>query len=295
MRIGVTGCNGFIGTYLTRSLTRAGHQVVGLARRSAVPQRVEHIRDHLADLVVGDLEDDAALKKLADSVECVVHNALARERGDPLAHFRSNVLGSLHLLHFAQRAGVRQFIFISSVAVYHTILQDRKLDENHPTWPKDLYGAYKASIEPFLMAYHGQHGMNTVALRPPAVYGVAPVLPQSHWYDLICRVKRGEDIDTPVGGKIVHVHDVAAAVCAAVGNQAVAGRLFNVVDCYIYDEQVAVMARELTGSDSRIVDHRGPGPRNHFDVRASREMLGVPLNRGHDGVREYVAELLSRM
>ena len=109
------------------------------------------------------------------------------------------------------------------------------------------------------------------------------------------RVRCGEDIDTGVGGKIVHVEDVAAAVCAAVGNEAVAGRLFNVVDCYIYDEQVAMMTKQLCGSTSRIVDHRGPGPRNQFDVRAARDVLGVALDRGHDGVRDYVAELLSHM
>lgn len=295
MRVGVTGCNGFIGTYVTRALVAAGHEVVGMVRESASRARLSHIRELLTDVVIGDLADDAALKKLAGCVGCVVHNALARVTDEPLNHFRSNVLGSLHLLHFAQRAGVRQFIFISSVAVYHTILQDRTLDEDHPTWPNSLYGAYKASIEPFLMAYHEAHGMNTVALRPPAVFGIAPELRRSHWYDLVARVRRGEDIDTRVGGKIVHVEDVAAAVCAAVGNDAVAGRLFNVVDCYIYDEQVAMMARELCGSGSRIVDHRGPGPRNHFDVRAARQVLGVRLDRGHDGVRAYVAELLSRM
>ena len=67
------------------------------------------------------------------------------------------------------KAGVGQFLFVSSVAVYHEILPDRKLDENHPTWPSSLYGAYKAAVEPHLKAYHVTYGMNTSSWRPAAI------------------------------------------------------------------------------------------------------------------------------
>jgi len=71
-------------------------------------------------------------------------------RRSPSTNFQRNVLASLEILEQSRLAQVEQFLFVSSVAVYHTILPDRKLDENHPTWPSGIYGAYKAAIEPHL-------------------------------------------------------------------------------------------------------------------------------------------------
>jgi nucleoside-diphosphate-sugar epimerase len=235
-------------------------------------------------------------------VDAVIHNAAdwdALERS-PLANFERNVLASLRLLEAARLARVDQFVFVSSVAVYHEILPDRRLDENHPTWPSSIYGAYKASIEPHLKAYHVAYGMNASAWRPAAVYGVDPVLKNSQWYDLVDRARHGETIDTPQGGKITHVQDVADALTLAVGDATVAGQFYNLVDGYMYWQTAAEFAKELSGSNATIVDRKGAGPKNQFDTRKAIEFFDrhgktIALRRGHAGVREYVGELLGQM
>jgi nucleoside-diphosphate-sugar epimerase len=197
---------------------------------------------------------------------------------------------------------VEQFVFVSSVAVYHDILPSAagRIDETHPTWPSSVYGAYKAAVEPHLKAYRVTYGMNTSAWRPAAVYGVDPDLPRSQWYDLVRTARAGGTIDTPAGGKITHVQDVADALTLAVGDASVAGEFYNLVDGYMYWQQAAEFAKELSGSNATIIDRKGSGPKNQFDTRKAVEFFErhgnrVALRRGVEGVREYVGELLATM
>jgi nucleoside-diphosphate-sugar epimerase len=298
MLVALTGASGFIGSYTARALHRAGHTVRALVRPTS---RRDHIEGVVTEWREGDTADPQAAAGLVAGVDAVIHNAAdwdALERS-PASHFEHNVLASLRLLEAARQARVEQFAFVSSVAVYHEILGDRALDENHPTWPSSLYGAYKASVEPFLKAYHVEHGMNTSAWRPAAVYGVDPNLKASQWYDLIDRARTGGTIDTPAGGKITHVQDVADALTLAVGDAQVAGQFYNLVDRYMYWQQAAEFAKEISGSGA-TVDRKGPGAKNTFDTRKAvaffdRHGNAVALRRGVAGVREYVESLLKEM
>jgi nucleoside-diphosphate-sugar epimerase len=217
-----------------------------------------------------------------------------------LPDLEDNVMGSLRLLESSRLAGVRQFIFVSSVAAYHEIPDSAggRITEETVTWPSSTYGAYKVAIEGHLKAYHSRYDMNTSAWRPAAVYGIDPNLQRSQWHDLITRVRRGEPIDEPRGGKITHVQDVADALTLAVGDASVGGQFYNLVDRYLYWQEVAEIARELTGSSARIEDRKGSGPKNQFDTRKAIEFFDrhhnrIALRHGTDGVREYARELLS--
>jgi nucleoside-diphosphate-sugar epimerase len=299
MLVALTGASGFIGSYTAAALAQAGHAVRALVRPTS---RRDHIGSHVSQWQVGEQDAPQALAGLVAGVDCVIHAAVdwnARQTS-PMTNFERNVLASLRLLEAARLAEVPQFIFVSSVAVYHDILQDRKLDENHPTWPDSIYGAYKAAIEPHLKAYHFQFGMNTSSWRPAAVYGVDPSLKRSQWYDLVKTVKDGGIIDTPRGGKITHVQDVADALTYAVGDHTVAGEFYNLVDGYMYWQGAAELAKEITGSNAQIMDRTGSGPKNTFDTTKAIDFFdrhgnSIALRRGVDGVREYVADLLEQM
>jgi nucleoside-diphosphate-sugar epimerase len=295
MLIAVTGATGLVGSHTVKALKARGHRVRALVRRTS---RRDHIAPFVDEWTIGEAEDQQAQAGLVAGAECVIHAAVDFAASDiPSVHFRRNVLASLDLLEAARKATVAQFIFASSGAVYAEILQDRGLDENHPTWPDGMYGAYKAAVEPFLKAYHAQFGMNTSSWRPVAIYGVAPELRESRWWELVEAVKAGRPVSTAAGGKIVHVEDVAFALAAAAGDDAVAGRFYNLVDCHIYWETAAEIARQLTGSPSVIQDRKGTGPRDTYDVSAAvaffeRHGNTVALRRGIEGVRQYVAQLL---
>ena len=299
MLVALTGASGFIGSYTAAALHRAGHAVRALVRQTS---RRDHIEPFVAEWRDGDAADPQALAGLVAGADAVIHNAVdwdALERS-PLANFERNVLGSLRLLEAARLAQVGQFLFVSSVAVYHEILADRKLDENHPTWPRSTYGAYKAAIELHLKAYHVTYGMNTSAWRPAAVYGVDPALKKSQWYDLVDRARTGGTIDTPEGGKITHVQDVADALGLAVGDDSVAGQFYNLVDGYMYWQTAAEFAKELSGSSATITDRKGIGPKNQFDTRKAIDFFDrhgnrTALRRGPAGVKVYVGDLLKQM
>ena len=299
MLVALTGASGFIGSYTAAALKSAGHQVRALVRMTS---RRDHIESYVADWRIGDASEEQAMAALVAGADAVIHNSAdweALERS-PATNFERNVLGSLRLLEAARLAEVGQFLFVSSVAVYHEILQDRKLDEDHPTWPNSIYGAYKAAVELHLKAYHLSYGTNSSAWRPAAVYGVDPVLKNSQWYELIDKARRGQTVDTPEGGKITHVQDVADALTLAVGDESVAGQFYNLVDGYMYWQTAAEFAKELSGSKTTIIDRKGKGPKNQFDTRKAIEFFdrhgnATALRRGHGGVREYVRDLLPRM
>ncbi|MCG3180843.1 MAG: hypothetical protein BIFFINMI_03206 [Phycisphaerae bacterium] len=292
MRIAITGVSGFIGGRTAELLHGSGHEIVGLVRDE---RRAGHVAGVIDRSVVGTFEDPDVQQRLCDGADCVIHVAYDwRAMRDPGDNVRVNIGGSVGLLDAARRAGVGQFIYFSSIGAYHEILADRKLDENHPTWPDSDYGAAKAAVEAFLKVYHHRHGMNTVSLRPAGVYGLHAELDRSWYYRLVRQIRDGQPVDTDRGGKIVSVEDCAIAAKLCVGNAAAAGRFFVLVDCYLYDQEIARMARRICGSRSEIGETDGPGPKNHFDTSAARA-LGVPLNRGKEGVRAYVEELLEAM
>jgi nucleoside-diphosphate-sugar epimerase len=266
--------------------------------------RRRHIEPYVNEWVEGDIAGPQALAALVAGADAVIHDAADWEalRRSPHANFERNVLASLRLLESARLAGVGQFLFVSSVAVYHTIpaSANGRISEETPAWPGSIYGAYKAAVEPHLLAYHSTYGMNTSGWRPAAVYGVDPKLDRSQWFDLVRTAKQGGTIDTPAGGKITHVQDIADALTLALGDDQTAGQLYNLVDQYLYWQAAAEIAKELSGSGATLVDRKGSGPKNQFDTSKAiaffdRHGNSTALRRGVEGVRAYVAELLPRL
>lgn len=301
MLVAITGASGFIGSSTAKALHAAGHRIRALVRPTS---RRDHIESFVSEWREGDIADPQATAGLVAGVEAVIHDAADWDalRRSPETNFERNVLASLRLLEQSRQAGVEQFLFVSSVAVYHTILPGAggKIDETHPTWPSSIYGAYKAAIEPHLLAYHQTYNMNTSSWRPAAVYGVDPKIERSQWHDIILAAKRGGAIDVSQGGKITHVQDIADALALALGDATTAGQFYNLVDGYMYWQVAGELAKEISGSAAEIVDRKGSGPKNQFITTKATDFFDrhgnrAGLRRGVDGVRAYVAELLPRL
>lgn len=300
MRIALTGVSGFIGSAVARYLHGIGHEITGLVRESS---RREHIEPLISRFVVGDHADESCWEELLDGAECVVHNSvnwkpLKANPADFAEHMRSNLDASLKLLH---TSAPRQFIFISTIAVHHNMMPRKAapdgtnlVTEDHPLRPASLYGAYKATVEAHLWAEHFATGRHTSAIRPCAVYGIDPLLKRSHGYNIIKQLREAGRFDTPAGGKYIHVEDVAAVVAAMVGNPVVAGKPFNLVDCYARHADWAVMAAEVLGINAHIDTTSPTLPANSFSKDAVHA-LGITIDRGHDGIRDHLRQLAREM
>jgi dihydroflavonol-4-reductase len=139
----VTGASGFLGSHVARQLLARGDQVRILVRASSQLRAIEGLAVEKAE---GDLRDAASLDRALRGVRRVFHVAADYRlwARNPKDIYESNVTGTKNLLEAAQRAGVVQFIYTSTVA---TVAVDR------PTLPTEetegllheMVGHYKRS------------------------------------------------------------------------------------------------------------------------------------------------------
>ncbi len=299
MNIAVTGATGFLGRYIVRHLAAAGHRLRCWFRPASDRSGFNDVAEAI-NWIPGGLGDESATTALVQGVDAVVHaavqwagpgNRTGERQGDLRAFVEANLLGSLLLFQRARQSDVPRFIYISSCAVHDVILGDRPLDEKHPLWAKSHYGAHKGALEKFVHSYGLGEGWPICALRPTGIYGVDHPPERSRWFDLVSRVLRGEPVASSKGGKEVHAADVAQAVALLLGTdaQTIAGQAYNCYDRYVAEQEVAALARELSGSASTIADlNRGP---KHEIVTTKLRGLGMTFG-GEKLLRQTVAELV---
>ncbi|MDH0382072.1 UDP-glucose 4-epimerase family protein [Comamonas aquatica] len=177
MSIMLTGASGFVGSAVLRHLQSQAIPVCPVFR-NADSARLAGVVPEQAALVptlAADTDWSAAgLQGVQVVVHCAARAHVMRETAvDPLAVFRAvNVQGTLNLARQAAAAGVRRFVFISSVKVNgESTVLGRPFTANDTPAPKDAYGISKAEAEAGLRAIAEQTGMELVIIRPPLVYG----------------------------------------------------------------------------------------------------------------------------
>ncbi len=172
MRVLLTGATGFVGKALSVALARDPDVDLTCAvRRSGLgcPGKV---------VVTGELDGGADWSEALDGRHVVVHSAarahiMRDEVADPLAEYRRvNVGGTLNLARQAVKAGVKRFIFISSIKVNgEQSHQGKPFTENNEPDPQDAYGVSKREAEDGLMSLARESDMEVVIIRPVLVYG----------------------------------------------------------------------------------------------------------------------------
>jgi len=173
-KILVTGASGFVGSALCSHFIKCGHNVIGTVRKLPVlPVLGVDYR------IVSDLDSNTAWNdSIFSGVETIIHCAarvhvMNEYAQNPLNEFRRiNTQGTDTLARSAAKAGVRKFIFLSSIKVNgESSSMSSPIDETSPTNPKDYYGISKLEAERSLLNIANETGMETVIFRLPLVYG----------------------------------------------------------------------------------------------------------------------------
>ncbi len=175
MKILITGANGFVGTPLSKYLISAGHQVVGVVRSD---DALKIVNPDFQLTAIGNIDEATDWKDCLSGVECLVHLAnrahvMNEQSINPLALYRKvNTAGTLHLARQAAAAGVKRFIFISSIKVNgESSIPGQTLTSSDQHIPVDPYGLSKYEAELGLKLIAEQTGIEVVMIRPPLIYG----------------------------------------------------------------------------------------------------------------------------
>jgi nucleoside-diphosphate-sugar epimerase len=231
MKILVTGANGLVGRSLCVALPLQAHAVVAAVRSADTPL------EGTERAIMGAIDSAADWSAALSDVEVVIHLAarvhvMNDQAVNPITEFRKvNVDGTLNLAMQASKAGVKRFIFISSIKVNgeHTEIGMPFTEENAAN-PQDAYGQSKLEAEQGLFLIAQQTGMAVVVIRPPLVYGAGV---KANFASMMRAVKRG--IPLPLGAihnkrSFVYVGNLVSLILRCVDHPAAANQVFLVSD-----------------------------------------------------------------
>jgi UDP-glucose 4-epimerase len=162
--IALTGATGFIGRHLLRELPARGYRVRVLLRRPA------DVPPGASSAVVGDIAAPQNMAAALRGVDVIIHSAgLAHAMsGRPEDDYRAiNTEATVALARAAERAGIKRFVFLSSIRAQSGPTAEGVLTEEQEPQPTDPYGRSKLAAEQGL----AELGIDWVALRPVLVYG----------------------------------------------------------------------------------------------------------------------------
>jgi UDP-glucose 4-epimerase len=306
----VTGGAGFIGSHTVDALVAAGHQVVVVddfstgrranLRRWQRDDRVEIAECNVADGLFAPLVD---VTRRRGPVERIVHFAaqtsVVYSVDNPLDEARTNYVGTVQVLDYARRCGVRKVVFASSAAVYGDVAE-LPVAEESICEPLSPYGIDKRAAELFLRYHSLVHGLPTQPLRFFNVYGPRqdPGSPYSGVISIfIDRALAGNDLTVFGDGEqtrdFVFVGDVVRAVVAAALSDGGEGVPVNIATGRSHTvSELARAVIDLSGSPSAV--RHGPARageilRSVARVTRAEELFGFRAETSlSDGLRRTI-------
>jgi UDP-N-acetyl-alpha-D-quinovosamine dehydrogenase len=232
----VTGANGFVGTAVCRALLERGRAVRAAVRGEAAREALHADFPSLACVSIGDLAPSTDWRAALAGCDSVVHLAgrvhvMNDTAADSLAASRRvNRDATRHLVESAARAGVRRFVFVSTIKVNGEATTGAGFNEHDVPAPEDPYAISKWEAEQAIAEVASAARMEFVVLRPPLVYG--PRVGAN-----FLRVLRAVDRGDPIAlGSIqnrrsyLYVGNLADAIAACIEHPAAAGKTYVLSD-----------------------------------------------------------------
>ena len=233
MRVLITGASGFVGRALSIKALADGWHVQG----TLLPDEPPHALVPGVEPVVFELPGtDSSLCHAVTGVDTVIHLAarvhiLKETSSDPLHEFRkSNTEGTIRLALQAAKAGVKRFVFMSTVGVNGNTSADKVFTESDEPAPHNPYSVSKLEAEIALREVGANSGMEVVIVRAPLVYG--PGNP-GNFLSLLRYVSKGIPLPlSSVSNKrsLLYVGNLADALAICATHPAAAGKTYLVSD-----------------------------------------------------------------
>ena len=151
MNILVTGVTGLVGNLVARRLRAGGHLVRGMVRNF---KSLESARENYGDAIIAELTNPASLAEAVTGMDVVIHCAglVGSGRGDDGLYQSINAYGTHSLLNAAAAAGVKRFVFMSTVGVYGTNTMKPDVKEETPYGTSSGYANSKIEAEKIIRA-----------------------------------------------------------------------------------------------------------------------------------------------
>lgn len=256
----VTGASGFIGSRVLGRLLDEGVEARGLDFATDLRRKV----------YAGDIAEPGSWQDSARDAEVVIHAAavLDSRRATPEAAWRTNVLGTRHVLEAAIAAGARRFVHISSASVFGDSGFPADVPETYPAHPDgDRFAQTKLASEQVVLQAHSAGEIECTILRPADVYGPG----SRRWTVLPVEAIRSRRFVLPANGAGVfsplYVDNLVDAIALAAGRPEAAGEVFTISD------GVGVPCREFFGHYSRML---GKDPPPAVPSLAAAGLAAVP-------------------
>ena len=248
MKVVVTGGSGFVGAAVLARLVAEGHEAFASVRRppAAPLPGVSYVAG-------ADLMSEAGWDNAVRGADAVIHTAarvhVMRDRAaDPLAEFRlANVEGTLRAARAAAGAGVRRFVFLSSIKVNGESTQPgAPFRADDAPAPVDPYGISKQEAEARLLDLARHSAMEVAVVRPPLVYGPGV---KANFRTMMRLLRR--HVPLPLGSvrarrSLVAVENLADLLLLCLVHPAATGRVLLVSDGE--DLSVSEMLRRLAAA-----------------------------------------------
>ena len=260
MRILVTGATGFVGRHLLPALERSAHSLSLPLRESGAEARLpsQAARDARKISIVGSIDDQTNWNEALQDVDAVIHLAarahvLDESAEDEEAFMRVNAHGTSRLVEQSIEAGVRRFVFMSSIGAV-TDSSENLVTLDTPCKPETPYGRSKLAAERALVDRCRSATMAWTILRPTLVYGPGTPGNMGRLVDL---VRRG--LPLPLGSvanrrSFTFIENLVDATTVTVAHPNAADAVFLLGDGE--DLSTAELIRrlaELTGSRTRLI------------------------------------------
>lgn len=231
MKVLITGGSGFLGSHIAEQLTREGHVVRALVRKSSNRKFLESLSS--VELVEGSVEDVASVERAVMGVDAIVHSAGLVKARNTDEFMATNVTGTTNLLDAAKKhaPGLSRFVFVSSLAAVGPSIDGTPVASDRAPNPVTHYGRSKLAAERAVVA--AKNDLPVTIIRPPLIYGPR----DSETFAFFQSIARGV---LPVLGdgkntlSVIYAEDAASACVRAVEAKVPSGSTYFVDDGEVY-------------------------------------------------------------